>query len=130
MHVSYTMSSLLNILCPLLHLLITYSLISILGRVWSAGNTWWTGHFTLVHVPYRRTSSFYPEFYVSPYNKQFNAMNTCYDITDNWQLYLIIAECHWSLASALEQNPFAFSLKVVITCLFRTLIVYLRKRRK
>ena len=24
-------------------------------------------------------------------------INTCYNITENWQLYLITAECHWSL---------------------------------
>ena len=39
--------------------------------------------------------------YVSPYNKR---MNACYDITDNWQLYLIIAEFHWSLVGLLLRN--------------------------
>ena len=31
-------------------------------------------------------------------------MNTCYDITDNWQLYLITAECHWSLVGFLLRS--------------------------
>ena len=31
-------------------------------------------------------------------------MNTCYDITDNWQLYRITAECHWNLVGFLLQS--------------------------
>ena len=105
------MSSLLNILRLLLHLLITYSLSSILGRVWSAH--WCGGTQVILCFTLQQT---------------IQGMNTCYDITDNWQLYLITAECHWSLVGFLLQSK--IHLKVVIMCLFRTLIVYVRKWRK
>ena len=83
------MSSLLNILHPLLHLLITYSVISIVLET--------PGVLVAFHTKAQVILCF-------TLQQTIQHMNTRYDITDNWQLYLITAECHWSLVGLLLRS--------------------------
>ena len=100
----------------LLPLIISYSLVSFFGYKVNMMECW-TGHFMSARTQAQFTLQ-----------QTIQRMNTCYN--NHWQLYRNTV-CQWSLGFPLrsETDPFCVQFKFLITCLFRTLIVYGIKRR-